>query len=225
MPDQEAYKRAAAERALDLVRDGMTLGIGTGTTARLFIEGLGRLLAQGMRLRGVATSLASAELARAQGLPIVEGDPHVDLAVDGADEIDPDLSLLKGRGGALFREKLVAIAAERFVIVADESKLVSRLGSGVLPVEVGQFLWQQTAHRLEALGATSTLRGGAQDPYRTDNGNLIVDLTVAGGIADPGGLATAIKATTGVVEHGLFLGLAGGCIVAGVGGVRILGSV
>jgi len=214
-------KRAAAQRALELVRPGMLLGLGSGSTAGYFIEGL-----RGLDVRGVPTSEATASLARSVGVQVVEElDRPVDLAVDGADEIDPSLSLIKGRGGALFREKLVAAAARRFVVVADESKLVDRLGVGVLPIEVLPFLWRTTAERLEGLGAEWQVRGGEGSPYVTDNGNLILDLTFVRGVSDASSLALALKGVTGVVEHGLFVRLASGCIVAGAGGVRILGSI
>lgn len=221
----EDWKRAAAQRALQLVTDGMTLGLGTGTTVRYFIEGLGELVEQGMRLRAVPTSRASAELALAVGLTVVEDDHRIELAVDGADEIDPRMNLIKGRGGALFREKLVALASDRFVVIADSSKLVDRLGVGVLPVEVAPFLWRQTARRLGALGAGWDLRGGPEHPFRTDNANLIVDLTFPGGISEPERLATEIKGTTGVLDHGLFLGLTTACLVAGPGGLQVMGSL
>jgi ribose 5-phosphate isomerase A len=223
---RERLKRQAAERALDLVRDGMTVGIGTGTTARFFIEGLGRKVAQGLQVRGIPTSERSAELARAAGVPVVHDlDGRLDLAVDGADEIAPDLSLVKGRGGALVREKLVACAAQRFVVIADDSKLVPRLGQGLLPVEVVPFLWRETARRIAALGLSWELRGGAESPFVTDNGNLVLDLTCPHGIDDLAGLAAELKAKLGVVDHGLFLGLASGCIVAGESGIRLLGDV
>lgn len=223
----DELKRQAAEAALGLVRDGMTIGIGTGTTARFFVDGLGRLVAEGLRVRGIATSVRSAELAHAAGLELVEDvDGRVDLAVDGADEIAPDLGLIKGRGGALLREKLVAAAADRFVVIADSTKLVPRLGVGVpLPVEVVPFLWRQTAARLEALGLGVELRIEDGEPYVTDNGNRILDTSVPGGIDDPAALAAAIKGQLGVVEHGLFLGLADGCIVAGEDGVTALGHM
>ena len=128
MPDQDSYKRAAAEKALELVRDGMLLGLGSGTTVRFFTEGVGRLVSGGMKIRGVPTSRATAELAAASGIPVVEDLVGlIDLAVDGADEVDPRLNLIKGRGGALFREKLIAAASKRFVAVVDESKVVDRL--------------------------------------------------------------------------------------------------
>jgi ribose 5-phosphate isomerase A len=152
----------------------------------------------------------------------VEIDRGIDLAVDGADEVDPDLNLLKGHGGALFREKLVAVSAARFLVIVDESKLVERLGQTYVPIEVLPFLWRQTAERV-ALQCTSwTLRGGLTAPYRTDNGNFILDLTFEGGIRDPEATGAALKAVTGVLEHGLFPGMATACIVAAAGGVREL---
>jgi ribose 5-phosphate isomerase A len=211
-------KRAAAGRALELVEPGMLLGIGTGTTARFFIEGL-----RGRRVAVVPTSRKSAKLARAAGLELLEDVRRpLDLAVDGADEIDPELRLVKGHGGALFREKMVAIAARRFVVIADESKLVERLGLTFLPVEVAPFLWRQTAERLGALGAEWTLRGGEEAPYRTDNGNLIVDLTFPKGLGRPEWLAGELKSVTGVLEHGLFIGLTSKAIVATRAGIREL---
>jgi len=224
LADQDALKRAAAEKALELVRDGMLLGLGSGTTVRYFTEGVGRLVASGMRVRGVPTSRATAELATVNGIPIVtEFIGAIDLTVDGADEVDTGLDLIKGRGGALFREKIVAAASKRLVVVVDESKVVQRLGVGVLPVEVLPFLWRTTAERLIGLGASLVVRGGEEAPYITDNGNLILDLTFENGIADPAELATSIKVVTGVVEHGLFVGMTDTCIVAGPKGPRVLG--
>jgi len=222
--DQDALKRAAAEKALELVRDGMLLGLGSGSTVRYFTEGVGRLVADGMKVRGVPTSRETAELAATNGIPIVtEIVGAIDLAVDGADEVDSNLSLIKGRGGALFREKVVAAASKRFVVVVDESKMVKQLGVGVLPVEILPFLWRTIAERLTALGASLTVRGGEEAPYVTDNGNLIFDLTFDGGISDPAALARALKMTTGVVEHGLFVAMTDTCIVAGPDGPRALG--
>ncbi|HSR23649.1 MAG TPA: ribose-5-phosphate isomerase RpiA [Candidatus Eisenbacteria bacterium] len=221
MADRDELKLAAARRALELVAPGMVLGIGTGTTARFFIEGLA-----GLRVAAVPTSRASAELARASGVELLD-DPRapIDLAVDGADEIDPGLGLVKGHGGALFREKMVAAAATRFVVIADDSKLVDRLGRGAVPVEVAPFLWRHTAGRLAALGASWSLRGGESAPYRTDNGNLIVDLVFPGGLAAPRRTGAELKGVTGVLDHGLFLGLATGAVVAGPAGVEVLGSL
>jgi ribose 5-phosphate isomerase A len=226
MSAAEVLKQAAAERAVELVRDGMLVGLGSGTTANLFVAELGRRVADGLRVTGLASSERTAQLAAASGVPVVqEVDRPLDLAVDGADEIDPQRNLLKGRGGALFREKMVALNSERFIVVADSSKLVEQLGEGVLPVEVLPFLWRQTAARLAALGATWTLREADGRPYVTDNGNLIVDLVFAGRIRDPRRLAVEMKTIPGVLEHGLFAGIATGCIVAGPEGVRILGRL
>ncbi len=220
----EEYKKAAAEKALELVQDGMLLGLGSGSTAKYFTEGVGRLVASGMKLRGVPTSRATAQLAATNGITIVqELVGPIDLAVDGADEVDPVLNVIKGRGGAMSREKLVAEAAKRFIVVVDESKLVKQLGIGVVPVEVLPFLWRTTAERLTVLGASLTVRGGEEAPYITDNGNLILDLLVEGGIKDAGRFGDSVKTTTGVVEHGLFVGLTDTCIVAGADGPRMIG--
>jgi ribose 5-phosphate isomerase A len=226
-PELQRLKHAAAVRAVELVEDGMVLGLGTGTTAGLFIQELGRRIAEGrLRVSGVPTSLATAERAMAAGIQVIERlEGPVDLAVDGADEIDPGLNLVKGHGGALFREKMVAQAARRFVVVADRSKLVPRLGRGLIPVEVLPFLWRQTAARLAGLGARWQLREIHEHPYRTDNGNLILDLGFPSGIEDPGRLARSLKQVTGVLEHGLFIGLATGCIVGGEDGVQVFGSL
>jgi ribose 5-phosphate isomerase A len=222
--DRDALKLAAARRALELVRPGMVLGLGTGSTASHFIRGL-----TGMRVAGLATSTASAELARAAGVELLDDDPvrPIDLAVDGADEIDPALRLVKGHGGALFREKLVAGAARRFVVIADDSKLVGGLGRTFVPVEVAPLLWRRTAARLATVtGARWVLRGGERQPYRTDSGNLILDLTFPdGGLEAPERIAADMKAVTGVVDHGLFLGMATAAIVAGPGGIQVLGDL
>ena len=221
---EEGWKRLAAERALGLVRDGMVLGLGTGSTAQYFIEGLGRLLAGGLRLRAAATSEATARQAQALNLPLLQHlERPLDLAVDGADEIDAALDCIKGRGGALLREKIVAEAAERFVLVADVRKLVPHLGRGPVPVEVLPFLWEQTSRRIAALGGRSLLRGGAATPFLTDNGNLILDVTFEA-IPDPAALAARLKAVAGVIEHGLFVGLARSAIVGGPDGVQVLGQ-
>jgi ribose 5-phosphate isomerase A len=220
----EAFKKSAAEKALDLVQDGMLLGLGSGSTSRYFIAGVGRLVESGMKLRGVPTSRESSELAASLGIPIVtEMVGQIDLTVDGADEVDPALNLIKGRGGALFREKLVAAASRRFVVVIDESKLVRELGVGVLPVEVLAFLWRTTAERITALGVSLVVRGGEEAPYITDNGNLILDLTVPDGIKDPAALGIELKKITGVVEHGLFVGMADTVMVANGDGPKAIG--
>jgi ribose 5-phosphate isomerase A len=222
----EELKKAAAEKALELVQDGMLLGLGSGSTSKYFIEGVGRLVAAGMKLRCVPTSRATAEMAAELRISIVQ-DPvgPIDLAVDGADEVDPMLNLIKGRGGALFREKLVAEAARRFIVVVDDSKLVRQLGVAELPVEVLPFLWRTTAERLTALGASLTVRGGEEAPYITDNGNLILNVVAEGGIKDAAAFGKALKGTTGVVEHGLFIGMTDTLIVGGPDGPRVVGRL
>ena len=217
-------KQAAAQKALELVQDGMLVGLGSGSTAQFFTEGLGRMVGEGMKVRGVPTSRATAELAASLGIPIVtELIGQIDLAVDGADEVDPALNLIKGRGGALSREKLVAAVSKRFVVVVDESKLVKQLGVGVLPVEVLPFLWRSTAERMAALGVSLVVRGGEETPYVTDNGNLILDVSVEGGIENAEELGFELKKITGVVEHGLFIGLTDTVIVGGPEGPKAIG--
>ncbi len=211
-----AEKQAAARRAVALVADGMALGIGSGTTMQHVITALGERVRAGLCVVGVPTSEATAARARALGIPLttLAERPELDLALDGADEIDPRLDLVKGHGGSLLREKVVATAAARLVIVADASKLVPRLGTRApLPVEVVPFAAAWCARRLERLGARPALRGGAARPFVTDNGNWILDCAF-GPIADGAGLAAAIRALPGVVEHGLFLGMAEQAIVA-----------
>ena len=201
----------------------MLIGLGSGTTAAYFIEGVGRLVRQGMSLTAVATSRATAARAQELGIALLDHiDRPIDLAVDGADEIDPELNLIKGRGGALLREKLVAAAASRFVVIADEGKLVSRLGRGPISVEIVPFFWEQTIERLLRHGTRCTVRGGS-NPFLTDNGNLIADLEIEGGVADPAAMDRMLKGTLGAVEHGIFCGLTAACIIAGANGVSVQG--
>lgn len=224
----EELKRAAAAEALERVRSGMRLGLGTGSTMTHFIDLLGRRLARG-ELRdvvGVPTSERTAAQARELGIPLQElhqAQP-LDLAVDGADEVDPRLQLVKGLGGALLREKMVAQAAEHFVVVVDDRKRVPRLGTrNPLPVEVVRFGWQGQVAWLEEQGIRARLRWTeAGDAYVTDNGNHILDLHVDGGIADPRALEDVLQRRAGVVETGLFLNLATEVIVAGDDGISIL---
>jgi ribose 5-phosphate isomerase A len=220
----EAYKRQAAERALGLVQPEMTIGLGTGSTVRYFIEALGRRVGAGLKVECVSTSVDTAHRARRAGITLRDavGEP-LDLAVDGADEIDPACNCVKGRGGALLREKIVARAARRFVLVADESKLVPRLGRGPIPVEVLPFLWEVTSRHIAALGGRPSLRLTDWGPYHTDNGNLILDVSVSM-IEDPGDLDRGLHAIPGVIEHGLFIGLARSAIVAGPTGIHIVGE-
>src|ERR1035437_878903 len=212
--DLEAAKRSAGEAAAALVEDGMTLGLGSGTTARWFIEAVGVRVTQGLQGTAGATSLASATLAAHHCIPLLELDARgVDLAVDGADTIDPDLRLVKGLGGALVRERIVAAAARRFVVVADETKLRPQL-AGFIPVELLSFGWLHTMALLSQTGATFALRlDAAGEPLRSDNGNLIADGEFPP-IADPEGLAARLDAIPGVVGHGMFLGMADLVIVS-----------
>lgn len=221
----ERWKRAAAERALDLVTSGMLLGLGSGSTARHFIAGLGQRVASGALtgIRGVPSSRESEEQASALGIPLVDLPAGgLDLAVDGMDEVTTELDAIKGLGGALTREKIVASSARRFVLIGDERKRVARLGERApVPVEVVAFGLHRTRALLEGLGAEPALRGGDADPFRTDNGNLIFDLWFADGFA-PGDLAAALASLPGVVEHGLFLGMAERAVLAGQDGVHEL---
>jgi len=219
----ESHKRAAAERAVELVRPGMIVGLGTGSTARYFIDGLGRMVGEGLKVQAVVTSDESGRLAQAAGIVIVDRiTGELDLAVDGADEIDPAVNCIKGRGGALLREKIVAHASRRFVLVADESKLVGRLGRGPVPVEVLPFLWEATSRSIESLGGRPELRRAAGEPYRTDNGNLVLDTRF--GMIDAG-LGLALHGIPGVIEHGLFLGLAKAAIIGSATGIRVMGEL
>jgi ribose 5-phosphate isomerase A len=215
-------KRRAGEAAAALVEDGMTVGLGTGSTAARFVEALGRRLAgEGLRITGVPTSEGTAELARRVGIPLAELDAveRIDLTVDGADEIGPGLALIKGGGAALLREKLVWEASERCVVIADAAKRVERLGAFPLPVEVVRFGHDTTARRIAGalrgagLPDRPRLRVREGAPVATDGGNLIYDLD-CGAIDDPAGLGAALKGLTGVVEHGLFVGLADEALVA-----------
>ena len=219
----EAQKKAAAERALELVRPDTIVGLGTGSTARYFIDGLTRRVHAGLEVRAVVTSLETRRLAEAGGIAVVDQiDGSLDLAVDGADEIDPAVNCLKGRGGALLREKIVANASRRFVVIADESKLVGRLGRGPVPIEVLPFLWQATSQAIESLGGRPELRMAAGRPFRTDNDNLILDTSF--GAVDLA-LGLALHAIPGVLEHGLFFGTARAAIIGGASGLRVLGEL
>jgi ribose 5-phosphate isomerase A len=219
----ESQKRAAAERALDLVRPGPIVGLGTGSTARYFIDGLARRVRDGLKVQAVVTSLESRGQAEAAGISIADRiDGDLDLAVDGADEIDPAVNCIKGRGGALLREKIVAHASRRFVLVADESKLVGRLGRGSVPIEILPFLWEATSHSIESLGGRPELRLAGGEPARTDNGNLVLDTSF--GVVDAA-LGVALHGIPGVIEHGLFFGLAKAAIIGSAAGIRILGEL
>ena len=223
---QDEAKRMAARRALGFVEDGMLLGLGSGTTASIFIQELGERVKQGLRVRGIATSAASQQLAESLSIPMTtfEESPELDLDVDGADEVGPDLALIKGGGGAMLREKIVASAARKFIVIADSSKLVRQLGRFPLPVEVIQMALPIVVRKLEALGLNPKLRTHPDESaYITDEGNYILDCS-CGEIADPQKTAAEIRAITGVVEHGLFLGIASLALIASDRGVIEVGT-
>jgi ribose 5-phosphate isomerase A len=214
-------KSQAAEAAVDLLREGMLVGLGSGTTAALAVELIGR---RRLKITGIATSEKTAALARGLGIPLRElsRDTRIELTIDGADEVEEGtLDLVKGRGGALLREKIVASATDRLVIVADETKVVPRLSADErpIPVEIVPFAWETTARRLEALGARPKLRQG----FVTDGGHYILDCLFPA-LDDARGLARALDAVVGVVEHGLFIGMASEAIIGSDGGVRVLRS-
>jgi len=224
----EALKRAAAEKAAEWIRDGMTLGLGTGSTVRHLLDVIAeRRAAGGWRgVVGVPTSVDTERRAAGLGIPLatLAERPRVDLTIDGADEVDPELRLIKGLGGALLREKIVAAASAALVIVADESKLVGRLGTRApLPVEVDPFGLPIQPAFLRALGCEPVLRRTAEgDPVVTDGGNHVLDCRFPAGIADPEALETALARRPGIVESGLFLGLATAAVIAGARGVQVL---
>jgi ribose 5-phosphate isomerase A len=203
-------KKLAADKAVSFVKDGMVVGLGTGSTAYWAIEGIGeRILKEGLKLKAIATSTQSEKLAREFGIPIVsfaEID-EIDLTIDGADEADASKNLIKGGGGALLREKIVASNSKMLIIIVDQSKLVKTLGKFPLPVETTIFGWEKTYKKLQGLGCVPGLRQTQAKPFVTDNGNYIIDCQFDQ-IPDPADLQERINAITGVVDNGLFVGLA-----------------
>ena len=226
MTESETLKKQAAERAVESVRSGMVVGLGTGSTAVYAVRRIGALLAAGQlaRIVGIPTAEVTAREAERCGVPLGSLDdyPVVDITIDGADEIDPALNLIKGLGGALLREKIVAAASRRLVIVADESKRVAQLATRApVPVEVVPFARRPVGDYLASLGARVEQRQRDGRPFITDEGNVILDCHFAG-LGEPQEMARLIRARPGVVEHGLFLGMAAEAIVAGAGGVVVL---
>ncbi|MBN1657293.1 MAG: ribose-5-phosphate isomerase RpiA [Anaerolineae bacterium] len=227
MASEQSLKQQAADRVLTCIQSGMVVGLGAGSTAILAVRGLAQKLARGelTDIRGIpCSSLIEAE-ARRLGIPLttLEDNPVIELTFDGADEVDPALNLIKGGGGALLHEKIVAQASRREIIIVDESKLSPALGTHwPVPVEVIPFGWRTQAAYLESLGARVHLRPDAHgQPFQTDEGNLILDCDF-GPIDDPSGLGARLDARTGIVAHGIFLGLATEVIVAGTEGIRHL---
>lgn len=229
--DQEADKRAAATRALDFVTPGMRLGLGTGSTAAAFVTLLGQRVADGLDIVGVPTSERTAAQAKGLGIRLatLDEEPQLDLTVDGADEFDPSLRLIKGGGGALLREKIIATASQRMLVIADATKQIATLGHFPLPIEVNRFGLAVTrlailreAAKCGCGGALTLRRNGGGADYVTDGGHLILDCHF-GRIDRPERLAERLNAIPGVVEHGLFIGIASAIICAGRDGVTILG--
>jgi ribose 5-phosphate isomerase A len=227
--DAETYKRAAAARALDYVRPGMRLGLGTGSTAKHFVDLLGERVRAGLHVVAVPTSEATHKQALACGIRLTTLDetPELDLTIDGADEIAPDLTLVKGGGGALLREKIVASASAQLVVIADETKCVDPLGKFALPIEIAPFGAGSTQRKIKDVllaahpGATFTMRKGKDGlAFVTDGGHWIVDAAL-GRIGDPRAVALALNAVPGVMEHGLFIDSASVAIIGGPDGVRI----
>jgi len=203
-------KEAAGRAAARLVADGAVVGLGTGSTAYFAVVALGEHVKSGLKIIGIPTSVQTADLARAVGIPLTTLDEHpeIDITIDGADEIDPQLRLIKGGGGALLREKVVASASKKMVVVADSGKMVPVLGKFPLPVEIISFARTVVAKKIESLGASVKLRTKPDgSPYLTDNGNQILDCSF-GKIENPSALALALSNTPGIIEHGLFIGLA-----------------
>ena len=233
MTDQIALKRAVAAKALDYVQDGMKLGLGSGSTAEIFVEMLAPRVRGGEKLLCVPTSEKTATLARKLGLTLASLDDlaPLDLTVDGADEADRNLDLIKGGGGMLLREKIVAAASRKMIVIADETKLVARLGKYPLPVEVVEFGHKSVAARLNAVLAAAgyanspmTLRQQGGATFKTDSGNVIYDIAF-GAIQNAPKLAAAISAVPGVVEHGLFIGIATTLLIAGPGEIEVINRV
>lgn len=227
--DAKTLKIEAARAALSHVESGMKLGIGTGSTAEEFVRLLGERVRDGLDIVGVPTSERTAALCRELDIELatLEELPELDLTVDGADEVDSELTLIKGGGGALLREKIVAAASKRMIVIADSSKLVNTLGRFPLPIEVNKFGLGATEIAIgkaaSALGINGpvTLRWAGDDPFVTDGGHLILDASF-GLIPDARALSTALHAIPGVVEHGLFIGIASMAIISDAGGVRIV---
>ena len=224
MDSADHAKELAAQKALEFISDGMIVGLGSGTTSTHFIKLLGARVKQGLKIRGIASSNNSEQLAKSLSIPIIDfhQTSSIDVTVDGADEIAPGLALIKGGGGALLREKIVASASKKFVVVADSSKIVAHLGKFPLPIEVIPMAAPLVAAKLSALGIRPSVRHHPEGTeYITDEGNLILDCA-CGQILDPQALAASVRAIVGVVEHGLFLNMADLAIVSSEREIRLL---
>jgi ribose 5-phosphate isomerase A len=223
--EQDGEKHAAAARAVEEVKDGMVLGLGSGSTAAFAVEAVATRIAKGLRVAAIPSSEATAALARQFGVPLTSFAKHrrIDVTIDGADQVERGtLNLIKGLGGALLREKIVASASDRMIVVVVDTKLVDRLGGSTpLPVETVSFGWQTTLDRLSAIGYEPRLRMAGDEPFTTDSGNYIIDCIIAE-IPDPATLEARLSAIVGVVESGLFVGLASKVVVGRPAGVEII---
>jgi ribose 5-phosphate isomerase A len=221
--DTEPLKKLAAEAALDYVKDGYVVGLGTGSTIRYLLAALEQRVRAGLKITGVPTSEETAELARKAGIPLLSDDDlwPIDVAIDGADQVDPQLNLIKGGGGALLREKIVAANARQMIITVDETKRVSVLGGAFpLPIEVLPFGWRNTAREIEQLGGKTVRRERNSHVFRTASGHYILDLHIAR-IEDPADLEVRLNRIPGVIECGLFVGRTDVLIVAASNGVEV----
>lgn len=229
MADPAQLKIDAARKALSYVEEGMKIGIGTGSTAEAFVELLAERVDAGLSIIGVPTSERTAALCTKLQVPLAALDEVIslDLTIDGADEVDHDLNLIKGGGGALLREKIVAAASERMIVIADDSKVVETLGAFKLPIEVNKFGWKTTRESIQAMCTEQGLVGEIklrrmrEEAFETDGGHLILDASF-GHIPDAETLASQLNAIPGVVEHGLFIGIANIAVIAAPDGVRIM---
>ncbi|WP_145523783.1 ribose-5-phosphate isomerase RpiA [Virgibacillus sp. SK37] len=224
MIDKEILdKRLAAEASLEYVEDGMVIGFGSGSTVNWMLKKLGELVKDGLSIQGIPTSQRTERLARELGIPLTDFSEvtKVDIAIDGADEVDGNLNLLKGGGGSLVREKIVDSASDKLIIIVNDKKIVSTLGDFPLPVEVVPFGWEVTARKLEALGCAPTLRKGKNQIFISDNGNYILDCKFEK-ISNPKELHESLKETVGVVETGLFISMADQVIVSVNSDIKIL---
>jgi ribose 5-phosphate isomerase A len=222
--EQQEMKKQAAEKAVQYIEDGMIIGLGTGSTVEFAMKRIGELVRGGLHIKGIPTSLKTKRLATELLIPLTELDEHteIDVTIDGADEVDSNLNLIKGGGGALTREKIIAYHSKKVIIIVDETKIVKGLGcDSFLPVEVTKFGWQATKKALEAMGCTAELRKIMDEPFITDNQNYILDCDF-GKITEPEALEKEINNLPGVLENGLFIGLADEVIVGSKQGIMTL---
>ncbi|KLA06406.1 ribose 5-phosphate isomerase A [Bacillus cereus group sp. MYBK77-1] len=217
-------KQLAGEYAANFVKDGMKVGLGTGSTAYWAIQKLGQRVKEGLSIQAVPTSKETEALAKQLNIPLIllNDVQRLDLTIDGADEIDSNLQLIKGGGGALLREKIVASSSKELIIIADESKFVTRLGTFPLPVEIIPFSWKQTERKIQSLGCQTTLRLKNNEIFITDNNNMIVDCIFPNHIATPSDLHKRLKMITGVVETGLFVNMTSKAIIGTKNGIQEL---